>query len=562
MIRFRLTAVVCALAVLTGCTTMADINHKSLADYAKTQQQVSSTLTSFHGTNPTVEQPSIMSNMPYVNTHSVNHNGTYPSSFFEPATLNSPSQRVWVLMQRIQSMTGIAVQTDDDLLDGAGSGGNLPPAPSGTMDSTLMPPSAGGSSAGGQGSAGRALIGPISYQGTMKGLLDTIAGNMDATWSYDANTRTIHFFRYETRTFHIATVPGDATTTSSIDSGSSSGVQGGQGQTMKIAQSKTNTQFEGKLSVWSMLQTNLKPMLSRGGSITISEPTASITVRDRWDRVEAISKFIEQMNKSLATQVEVNVTVYRVHAADSDNRGINWSVLYNALGQSASTMGVHISTPRPTASGLSSLILNTPTVRPDGTTPPFSGSQFFLDALSTLGKTSVVTNASVETVNNTPAPLKVIQTTAYVAQTTSLLTTGVSSGTSGVVGAGATLTPGQVETGFTMQVLPSVQEDGHRLLLQVMLSLSTLDSLPSFSSGGETIQLPQVSAREFMQRVWMKSGQALVLAGFQNTEADNTTQTPLSKSLWAFGGNRAVNRAHDALVIVITPVASSPQTTL
>jgi type IVB pilus formation R64 PilN family outer membrane protein len=556
-------AIVSALVALSGCTTMSAMNRKSLDDYRQADAQTKSRLIDFQSKNGTGQAQSVMSDMPYVNVHTVSHKGAYPASFYEAASLSVPSVRIWELMQSLQAKTHLTVNADDDLMNGASTPG-LPPAPTGALDATLTPPGGGGGGVTGHaGAASRLSVGPISYQGTEKGLLDTIASNMDATWSYDEHTRTIHFFRYETKSFHIETVPGDALSDSSIESGTGSAVQGGQGQSLSIASSKTNAEFKGSLSVWSSVLKNVTPMLSAGGSLNISEPTATITVRDRWDRLDAVATYIDSINKSLGTQVEVNVTVYRIHAADSDNRGINYSVLYNGLGQAASSIGGSISTARPTATGLSSLIIDTPTKRADGSTPPFAGSQFFLDALSTLGKTSVVTNTSVDTVNNMPAPVKVIQTTAYVAQTTSLLTTGTGSSSGGsVVGAGATLTPGQVETGFNMLVLPSVQEDGHRLLLQVMLSISTLDSLPTFSSGGETIQLPQVSAREFMQRVWMKSGEALVLAGFQNTEADNTTQSPLSQSLWMVGGNRTVANTRDALVIVITPIATAPQTTL
>lgn len=282
-------------------------------------------------------------------------------------------------------------------------------------------------------------------------------------------------------------------------------------------------------------------------------------MRDRYDRMDRIAETIRKFNDKLSVMVTVNVSVYRVHAGKNDSRGVNWSVLYNALGQEASQFGLSFASPRPTTTGLSSLVLNAPTARPDGSLAPYSGSQFFLDALSTIGETSVVSDAVVNTVNNTPAPIKIVQNTSYLAQTTPLLTSGVNSGNSGAVGAGATLTPGQVESGFTMQVLPSVQDDGHRMLLQVSLSISTLDKIDAFTSGGQTLQLPQVSAREFMQREWMKSGQALVLAGFQNADSSSTTDTPLSEKLWAAGGNRQVATNRDAIVIVITPIAQSPQ---
>lgn len=559
--RLRVFAVACLVGALAGCSTMREINRDTTNEYSKANHQIDRILSGTAQPKPTLG-PQI-SALPYVNTRPVEHEALYPSVFYERASLNAPTGYVWQLLQRVQDLIHIPVHAGDDVLV-VGEGGASAPVAVGLNDATLgVPPPDSVSHMQDGGATAATTIPAISYQGTVKGLLDTIAGNLDATWRYDERTNAITFFRYETRTFHIDALPGESTANSLVESGSGGGVQGSQGQTVTISQGQAQTQFLGKqMSVWKSLEASIKPMLSPKGSLSISEPTASVTVRDRWDRVDQIAKHIDDVNRSLAIQVEVNVTVYRVHSSAADDRGLNWSAMWYALGQASSNIGVSIATPRPTATGLSSLVLTAPTQKANGKLYPWAGSKFFLDALSTLGKTSVVTNSSVSTVNNTPVPVKVIHTTAYVAQTTSLYTNGVGGNNSSVVGAGATITPGAVETGFSMQVLPSVQADGHRILLQVMLSLSTLDNLGTFTSGGQTVQLPEVSAREFMQRVWMRSGEALVLAGFQNSETDHTTQSPLDKSIWFFGGNRQVARSRDALVIVITPVASAPQATL
>lgn len=550
----RRTAMVTAtLVVLAGCTTMQQINRQSQDRYEAADHHFQQEMSAKPSATTPVQ--AVISDTPYVNVIPVAHTAVLPAIFTETASLTAPGGPAWTVLQRLQQMTGMTVHADDDVLDGSHGSTAAPPL----HDATLTAPAMGG---GDSGARAQAHLSPIAYQGTMKGLLDLIAGHLDATWRYDAQTHVIHIFRFETRVLHVDAVPGDATTDSSVVSGQTQQIQGGQGQTVSVGESPSKTVFTGKLDVWKSISDNVKPMLSSSGSLQINEPAAAITVHDRWDRVDAVAAYIQQMNRSLGTEVEVNVKIFRVQQTNSDNRGINWNILYNTLGQAASSFGVSIATPKPSASGLSSLVLNAPTYNAHGNLMPFSGSQFFLNALSTLGKTSVITNATVDTVNNMPAPFKVVHSVAYVASTTSLYTSGVSSGSSSVVGAGATLQPGQVETGFTMQVLPSVSQDGHKLLLQTMLSVSTLDSIATFSSGGSSVQQPNVSARQFLNRSWMTSGQALVLAGFEDTEADNTTQTPLSKGLWALGGNRNVNNTRDAIVVVITPVVTKPQTTI
>jgi type II secretory pathway component GspD/PulD (secretin) len=64
-----------------------------------------------------------------------------------------------------------------------------------------------------------------------------------------------------------------------------------------------------------------------------------------------------------------------------------------------------------------------------------------------------------------------------------------------------------------MTVIPHILE-GRRVVLQYTVNLSSLDNLAEFSSGDSTIQLPQVSSRSYSQRMTLKMGQTLVLAGF------------------------------------------------
>jgi hypothetical protein len=65
-----------------------------------------------------------------------------------------------------------------------------------------------------------------------------------------------------------------------------------------------------------------------------------------------------------------------------------------------------------------------------------------------------------------------------------------------------------------------------------------------------------------MPRAWMRSGQSLVLAGFEDTQATRDVATPFGEHTWALGGNRKVGTSNTALVVVITPVATSHQTAI
>lgn len=545
-------AVVCS-AGLTGCTAMTQVKHESDAAYQSAQQQSAPYLSQV--ANPPAAKPddAIIMNVPYVSTVPVAHSTAYPPIFDEDVTVDSPAgESIASLLHTVSKVANVRITAGADVLTGV--------APSNSVrnqgskgDSTLdLPPSI----IGGVG-AGDAAVSPgLHYNGNLKDVLDQVAISIDAKWNYNALTRTVNFFRYETRVFTLATTPGDAKAASSIG-GTGQTVQGQTGNTLRVSSADTTTQFSGDLAVWKSVGEAVKSMLSPVGKVTLSEATGTVVVRDRFDHVDEIAKYIDQINDKLQLSVAVNVTVYRLHMDHDTNNGIDWNVMYNTVGRLANRVGATIATTQVPISGATSLVLNAPDTNKQGLPSLFAGSKFFLNALSTLGHASVVTHATAITTNNQPNSVKVVNDQSYLAEATSLYTNGVGGGSTGVVGAGATLTPGSVETGFTMQVLPSVQSDGQHILLQLTISDSTLNSLETVASGGNQIQVPNVTARQTIQRAWMKSGQTLVLAGFEDTQSNHTLKTPFGKTSWIFGGNRDVSKAHDALVIVITPVVTN-----
>lgn len=544
--RTLLALLVASVVSLSGCSSMIQTNREARTAIDSAEGKATVNLGLLKDTASPAQLVTV-SELPYVNTQAVTYDESYPTAFNETALLNAPSQSVWSLMQQLSSATGYRVVASDELTNEVSS-----------ADVAASPKDA--KSAPASGKIRRSLVGPIAYQGTLKGEFDKIAGSLDATWKFDRPTRTLTFFRYETRTFSIASVPGSATSSSDMGT-AQDGVQGGMGQAIKVGASGTSTKYDtASLNVWNTIKTNVSPMLSADGTLSISEPTTSITVRDRWDRIDQVAQYVQALNDALTMQVKVNVVVYRINRTKSDSRGFNWSVLYNTIAQRAGQFGASITTPRPTDNGLSSLIITSPNTNENGNTEPFAGSQAFVDALTSIGDTSVVTQGTVVTVNNVPAPLKVFTSQGYLAQTTSLYGNGTTG--SSPVGAGATLTPGTVETGFSMNVLPSVQPDGHRILLQMAMTLSSLDDMVTVTSGGQSIQVPTVSGRQLMPRAWLRSGQTLVLAGFEDHQANRSTATPFGESTWALGGNRKTGTTEDALVVVITPVATSNQTSI
>jgi type II secretory pathway component GspD/PulD (secretin) len=121
-----------------------------------------------------------------------------------------------------------------------------------------------------------------------------------------------------------------------------------------------------------------------------------------------------------------------------------------------------------------------------------------------------------------------------------------------------------------MDVLPRILDHG-RILMFFNLTLSDLLSLDpvNFSSGGSEekegnssyIQNPVIETRGFTQEVAMKSGETLILAGYERVEDKTDKQGVGKPDNMLTGGSSSADRDRTVLVIMLTPVVlESPLT--
>lgn len=393
---------------------------------------------------------------------------------------------------------------------------------------------------------------PLSYDGPLSGFLDVAAARFGVSWEWSGDG--IRFYRYTTRTFRLAALPGETVLQNMVSNttgGASSGGGGSSGSSgsSATAETKQKTQIDSKLSVWNAIHEAIKGMLSDKGSVTVTAATGTVTVTDRPQVVAQVENYIKSQNASLSKQVVVNVRVLSVELNNAEQYGINWGLAYEAMSGNFGFKFNNNFVDAASAGG-SNLALNVLENAGKATNSDirsWAGSQALINALSSQGHVSQVTSASLTTLNNQSAPLQVGRQTTYLASSTTTVTQGAGSTT--------TLQPGLLTTGFSMTLVPHILDHG-KLLLQYAIDISSLLRLYTVNSNNSSIQAPDVDTRNFMQRVMLNSGDTLVMTGFEQNALNATTEGMGKATNPMLGGGINGKRSRSILVILIQPVVA------
>ena len=399
--------------------------------------------------------------------------------------------------------------------------------------------------------------------GNLIDLLNSIAARCDVSWSYREGK--IILSDTETKTWPVKNIPGDIQVQNNINNntglqsqsgasgsstgGSSGGSTTGQSQAQSNQSTTQNVAFNLTNSLWTNLQDGIKNILSKNGKFNVNPSTSSITVTDRPSVIMRVDRYIKNQNDIMSRQVQVDIQILNVDVNATDNYGINWGLALSAGIDSTFTInGQAIS-----GTGGTSTFTPSPVFVPSATTQAFtfgtnsgnlSGSQLIINALSTLSKTSLVTSTAVTTLSNQPVPVQFVDQQGYLASTTTTQTSQVGSQTA--------LTPGQVTTGISLNVLPVIQNDG-TVFMQLSINLSSLKQISEFSSQGASIQLPETLQRNLMQKAVIHSGDCFVVTGFDSDNQAITNNGVGGPYEWFLGGGVSANKTRTRMVILVTP---------
>lgn len=450
---------------------------------------------------------------------------------------------------REEAQTGASTPEPDSTTGGIGTPIGISPMGGGVeLQSALQALSGpgGANAAGAVGGKIKPLLGNgqtmrVNYTGSLSGFMNLVSAHFNVGWDYSDGR--IRIRRTVTRTFSVPALPIISDLSFTLDSGGESDSGGGEGggATSESSQSATTTSA---FDVWKDIRGTLANIVGddKGSAINADTSTGIVTVTSTPSVVRAVETYLKKVNQELSKQVALSVRVLNVSLTDADDYGFDLQTLFSGSKTFQFTAGNMVAEAAAEAVGQS---LGWGIIRPGS---DWVGTNGVVRALSEKGDVSVVTTASVTTINGVPVPLQVASTRSFLERV---------SVTRDENSVSTELSPGKVTTGFNLHLVPRIFGDG-RLMLQYGINISELvgkeDGFDTYSTADLSIQLPNISQRNFVQQAIIPNGSTLALAGFEQVSASSSKTGTGKSDFWLLGGGQNANMRRDVMVILITPV--------
>ena len=402
---------------------------------------------------------------------------------------------------------------------------------------------------------------PVKYSGKLSGLLNYLANRYSLYWRYKDDVIT--FFTQETRVFTVYALPTETNMTANLSGATLS--EGGGGNASSSLSVNTD------LKIWDSIEEGVKQVVGDNGRLSFSRVAGTVTVTASPYIVRKVAAYIANWNEKLSRQVAVTVRILQVTVSNEDNYGLNLNAIFNSKNIVSTFASPFTAIKGATSTTGGSLLMTL--VKENS---KWKDSSALVQAFSTQGKTQLVTSSTVTTLNNKVAPVQISTSKNYLKE--------IKVTTSGSNDDKSTDTDYQVDTlnyGFTMEILPRILDHG-RLIVLFNLSITDLVELRDFTvnsgdsktnsesseenedgddpeTSSTTLQMPTMKMRGFVQEIAMRSGQTLVLTGFEDLN-EGTRSAGIGKAKMGLLGGQAYNTSErNILVILMTPeVLQSP----
>ncbi|MDR2342554.1 MAG: pilus (MSHA type) biogenesis protein MshL [Campylobacteraceae bacterium] len=331
---------------------------------------------------------------------------------------------------------------------------------------------------------------------------------------------------------------GTATMSASVNSAPRQVTTGGE---TSIDRSDNEIIVKEEFDFWNTINAEVQAILNTGREIYVAkEPIINsraglITITATKNQLKRVEEYFNTLKDRLSKQVLIDVTILSVELNNDNRMGIDWSKFQlGFFGEAiAAATGINTgaswsynpSTPSSnypyypnfgTNSGNSITASNRGSLNTGGTIAFGSGIQFSLDGvfnfLKDKGKTSVVSNPKVLTLNNQQALITVGDTINYQTRSTT-----VTSSTTATTS--EDITNYSLFVGILLNILPTIS-DNNNIMLRINPSLSDFkyreDDIRYARSDGTAIPrtiAPDTVDKKLSTVVNVKNGDTIILGG-------------------------------------------------
>ncbi len=506
------------------------------------------------------------SSRPWVASVSVpiGSNEKLPSVFQEPVKLNfndaGTGGKVGMrqVAERITAVTGVPVRVKPDVFaDTPSSSRGAPPSPAAGVPLPTLP------AASAQPTPSRTppLVREtgvhaiaMRWQGSLEGFLNHITDLTNLSWEYRDGVIVIERFR--TEFFELATLDGETQYAMGLNSSEqgSTGTTGssGAGGGLSTNNASADVAEKGKAATVATLMAAVTQIISPvpGSAVVRSDGSGRIAVTTTKETMTKVRDFIRAENESMLRQAQIQFDIYSVRRDESDERGIDWSVVINSVSRA---LNMTLSSPATlvnsdvTGNVRFSVLSGDP---PANTLSRLAGdSSTVLHLLNQYGTSTQHRPVSLLTLNRQWARKASLASKAYISETVP--------GAASTLGAGAPgLKPATVTTGDRYLAQPFIM-DNHTVVLKFGIGLSSLVQLRPFESGSgatsQRVETPEIASLVDQSTVALKAGQLLVITGLSRVISNDDTRKLDEDAPLLAGGSRKMQRQREDFVIFVRP---------
>ena len=325
--------------------------------------------------------------------------------------------------------------------------------------------------------------------------------------------------------------------------GGGAGGDGGAAGAISIQQTDT-------VDFWLELEAQLEKLVSEEGRLVVNRLSGTVQVTDQHRRVREIGSFIDELNKAIYRQVDIEVKIVEVTLNEDEALGVDWSRLVtNGDGEFVNgNLSTIILSP---AGGLDAL--------------PASGRVSFseiedglnritavVEALQEQGKVDIVSQPHIRTLNNQAALIKVGTDRTFFRKEQSTATTTAGAQTF------ATDIPQVVTEGIVLSITPQVSESGW-ITLDVSPVVTRVSSVSEVLDDNGNVQsaAPNLDISQTSSLVRARSGETVVIGGLiQSQQTEARRAVPFLSKIPLLGGLFRSNytiEARKELIVMLTP---------